>query len=63
MVDEGQGRNSKSHRNLFQKKDKGLQFIHGMYLNYSDSESDADDSGDESDESHGSAMEMNLLAN
>jgi hypothetical protein len=34
-----------------------------MYLNYSDSESEAEDSGDESDESNGSAMEMNLLAN
>ena len=33
-----------------------------MFLNYSDSESDAEDS-EESDSSHGSAMEMNLLAN
>ena len=62
MEDEGQGKNSKSHRDLFQKKDKGLRFINSMFLNYSDSESDAEDS-DDSVSSHGSAMEMNLLAN
>ena len=62
MEDEGDNRrDSKSHRDLFQKKSKGFNsYLRSMFLNFSDSESEAEDS-DDSESSHGSVMEMNLI--
>ena len=60
MDNEDEGKNSKSHRNLFQPK-KGISM--NLFRFLSDSDSDDGDESDDSASSHGSKMEMNLLAN